>query len=127
MTELTQEQRIARHKDFLKANWHLIAAFSWENYLTKGRGVVMVPEEDFVHATVPQLKGLRFHYLALTDKNPDFAHVLADKESRWLESYDPDEKVIICIVRPEGVSSYLFGGPAKNSQAYAQQKAATTN
>lgn len=29
---LTKEQRIAKHKDFLKANWQALAAFSWEHY-----------------------------------------------------------------------------------------------
>jgi hypothetical protein len=42
--ELTKEQRIARHKDFLASNWQILAAFSWENYLAKGPGAVFVPK-----------------------------------------------------------------------------------
>jgi len=33
--ELTKEQRIAKHKDFLKANWIILAAFSWEHFQTQ--------------------------------------------------------------------------------------------
>ena len=35
--DLTKEQRITRHKDFLAANAETIAAFAWENYLAKGK------------------------------------------------------------------------------------------
>lgn len=122
---LTREQRIARHKDFLKANWRQLSAFSWEHYLTQGVGAVLVPEEDFVHASHPQLKGLRFHYLPLADKDKEpFKEVLAEKELGWLQTYDPDEKVICIILREgDGISSYLFGGTTKPSEAYAWQKA----
>lgn len=125
MKELTKEQRIARHKDFLQANWPLIAAFSWENYLVKGRGAVLVPEADFVDAELPQLKALRFHYLPLAERHsPPFEEVLAGKEAAWLEAYDPDEKAVVCILREaEGVSSYFIGGRMKPSEAYAREKA----
>jgi len=122
--QLTKEQRIARHKNFLKANWELISAFAWEHYQTKGTGAVLVPEEDFVHSAAPELKGLRFHYLPLSDNDKaPFKGVLAEKELAWLKSIDPDEKVVVCVIRDAGVSSYLFGGSTKPSVAYARQKA----
>ena len=87
---LTQEQRITKHKEFIKANQELLAAFSWGHYIQEGRGAVLVPEEDFVHADIPQLKGLRFRYLALdAHGKPPFTDVFAEKEVDWLESYDP--------------------------------------
>ncbi len=123
--ELTKTQRIARHKSFLQANWELIAAFSWGNYLEKGRGAVLVPEEDFVHDDVPVLKGLRFHYAPVAERDkPPFTGLLAEKELAWLESYDPDERVVLCVIRADvGVSSYFIGGRSKPSEAYARQKA----
>ena len=123
MNGLSKEQRIAKHKEFLQSNWHLVAAFSWENYLAQGRGAVLVPEEDFLHVGHPKLKGVRFRYLPLTerDKTP-FEEVLAEKELAWLESYDPDDKVIVCVLREgEGVSSYLIGGRTRPSEAHARQ------
>ena len=122
--ELTKEQRIAKHKDFLKANWEVIAAFAWENHLVKGSGAVLVPEEDFVHAARPELKGLRFHYLPVSERNNNFRDVLSEKEMGWLAEINPDEKVVLCILRDGGgVSSYLFGGPCRCSTAYTKQKA----
>jgi hypothetical protein len=122
---LSKEHRIAKHKDFLKANWKLIAAFAWENYRGTGRGAVLVPEEDFIHAETPQLKGLRFHYLAAEDSDaPPFHGILSEKEVGWLESYDPDARAVVCIIRDGGgVSSYLIGGRARPSEAFASQKA----
>jgi len=123
--QLTKEQRIARHKDFLKANWIILAAFAWEHYQTKGAGAVLVPEEDFVHSATPELKGLRFHYLPIaeSDKKPNKG-ILSEKELAWLKTYDSDAMVVLCVLRPEGgVSSYLFGGETKPSVAYAQKKA----
>lgn len=123
---LTQEERIARHKSFLIANGELLSAFSWENYLAKGKGAVLVPEEDFMRADVPQLKGLRFHYLPLAEKDKEqFKSIFAEKELGWLATYNPDEKVILCILREGGgVSSYLFGGGrVKPSEAYMRKRA----
>jgi len=84
-----------------------------------------VPEQDFVHSATPELKGLRFHYLPLKEhgRGP-FKGVLAKKELVWLRTYDPDERVVLCVLREEGgVSSYYFGGTTKPSDAYARQKA----
>lgn len=123
--ELTKEQRIARHKDFLNANGEAIAAFAWENHLAKGRGAVLVPEEDFVHAEGAQLKGIRFKYLAVADKDKaPFKGVLSEKELRWMEEQEPDGKVVLCVLREGGgVSSYLFGGRVKPSEAWARKQA----
>lgn len=122
--DLSKEQRISRHKEFLKANWELIAAFAWENYLSKGKGAVLVPEEDFVYADVPQLKGLRFHYVPLSERaNEHFKDILAEKELGWLSAYDPDVRVVLCVMRDEGISSYFVGGTCRCSDAYSKQKA----
>ena len=92
--------------------------------IAKGRGAVLVPEEDLLHVGLPQLKGVRFHYLPLTERNkPPFAGALAEKELAWLESYDPDKKVIVCVLREGGgVSSYLIGGTTKPSAVRARQQ-----
>jgi hypothetical protein len=123
--DLTPEQRIARHKSFLNANWMLIAAFSWEHYQKEGRGMVVVPEEDFVHLPTPQLKGLRFAYAAKdSDLLGEISTHFEQKEWSWLDSYDPDEKAIVIILREGGgTSGYLIGGRTRPSEAWARQKA----
>lgn len=122
--DLSKEQRILRHKSFLQANWDAIAAFSWEHHLKNGRGAVLVPEEDFIHAETPQLKGLRFHYLpAVGHEDGPFKGILSVKELTWMNSYDPDARVVVCILREGGgVSSYLIGGNPKPSVALARQQ-----
>lgn len=122
---LTKEQRIARHKNFLKSNWIILAAFSWEHFQAKGSGAILVPEEDFIHSSSPVLKGLRFTYFPLSEHNKaPFKGILAEKELRWLKTYDPDKMVVLCVLREGGgVSSYLFGGTTQPSDAYAKQKA----
>ena len=62
--KLTQEQRIAKHKQFLQANWLLLAAFAWEHYQSEGRGFVMAMEEDFLHTKTPQYAPIRLRYIA---------------------------------------------------------------
>ena len=119
---LTQEQRIAKHKDFLKANGELIAAYSWGHYLAEGRGMVIVYEEDFIHADAPQLKGLRFAYAA---KGGDLLHKVSghfkEKEWGWMDTYDPDEKAILIVLREGGgTSGYLIGGRMKPSECFAR-------
>lgn len=45
-----------------------------------------------------------------------------------METYDPDEKVILCVIRDGGgISSYLIGGRMKNSEAFKRQKDAMSN
>jgi len=122
---LTREQRITKHKDFLKANWQLLAAFSWEHYQSEGRGFVMAMEEDFVHAKTPQFAAIRLRYIAESSQRfPEAAKMLGDKELNWLKIYDPDAKVPLLILRDNGgTSGYLIGGNPKPSEAHAKEKA----
>jgi hypothetical protein len=73
------------------------------------------------------LKGLRFAYAA---KDSDLLGKISthfeQKEWAWLDSYDPDEKAIVIILREGGgTSGYLIGGRTRPSEAWARQKAKT--
>lgn len=111
VSNLNPEIRMAKHRDFLKANWTAIARFSYENYLAKGRGIVAVPEEDFVHANEPSLAPIRFHYFPESEALSLMSDYEGSKEQGWMATYDPEERVIATIIRFDstGVSSYLFG------------------
>lgn len=50
VSNLNPEIRMARHRNFLAVNIQKISAFVYENFLAKGRVIVAIPEEDFVHA-----------------------------------------------------------------------------
>ena len=125
VSNLNPEIRMAKHRDFLKANWRAIARFSYENYLAKGKGIVAVPEEDFVHANEPSLAPIHFKYFPeaeILKVMPDYE---GSKEQKWAAEYDPDEKVIATIIRFDstGVSSYLIGGRPTPPECHRASKA----
>jgi len=110
VSNLNPDIRMAKHRDFLKANWRAIASFAYENYLTKGRGIVAVPEEDFVHANKPAMAPIHFRYFPESEIPAMMPDYKGSKEQKWVASYDPKERVIATILRfDSGVSSYLFG------------------
>src|SRR5258705_32284 len=121
---LPKEERINRHKKFLNANWELLAAFSWEHYLSEGRGAVLVVETDFVHAEVPQYASIHLRYVA--DASPLLNAIggwPGDKEKDWVRTYEPDARVVVLVVRDNGgTSGYLVGGPLKPSLAFERKK-----
>lgn len=127
MPPLSKEQRIARHKDFLRANWRALASFAWGHFLADGKGCVVALEADFVNAASPQYAPIRLKYLAESRRDEMAAAgvTLSDKEDGWLKAYDPAEKVIVMILRGDGgqISSYLLGGSPKPEDCWAADKA----
>lgn len=122
---LTKEERIACHRRFMGSNWELIAAFAWEQYLAKGRGAVVVPEDDFVSAEEPHYARIRFTYMTNgSDLARELGRAIGEKELGWIRTYDPDQKAVLIVLRPEGgTSSYLIGGGARPSECHARAKA----
>ena len=116
---------MAKHRDFLKANRQAIAAFAYGEFLAKGKGIVAVPEEDFVHANEPQLAHINFRYFPeaeIPTMMPDYE---GSKEQGWMTNYDPKEKAIVTIIRFDstGLSSYLFGAKPSPREIYEAGKA----
>lgn len=125
VSNLNPEIRMAKHRDFLKANWTAIASYSYQEYLAKGRGIVAVPEEDFVHANEPSLAPIRFHYFPESEALSLMSDYEGSKEQKWMATYDPTERVIATIIRFDstGVSSYLFGAKPTPKEIYEAGKA----
>jgi len=121
---LTRKERIIRHKQFLDANWVLLAAFSWEHFQREGRGSVVVDENDFVHANTPQYAPIKLRYVA--DGSPMLSEIggwPGDKEANWVRTYESDERVVVMIIRDGGgTSGYLIGASPKPSVAFARQQ-----
>lgn len=124
--KLTDEQRIAKHKSFLQANWNLIGAFAWEHFQEEGRGAVFVPEEDFIHSKHTSFASIGFRYF--TEKSEAFKIAggwPGDKECDWVQTYDPSTHVVILVVGNNGgISSYLINGAKSPPEAFAAKKAA---
>lgn len=112
---------MARHKDFMNANWRQIAAFAYREYLAKGRGIVAIMEEDFVYANEPSLAPIRFRYFSTADAPRLMSDYEGSKEQGWVGGYNPDEKVIVTVVRFDstGVSSYLIGARPSPKEEHA--------
>jgi hypothetical protein len=125
VSNLNPEIRMSKHRDFLKANWQQMARFSYKNYLAKGRGIVAVPEEDFVHANEPSLAPIRFHYFPEAEIPAMMPDYEGSKEQGWMASYNPEERVIATIIRFDstGLSSYLFGAKPNPREIYEAGKA----
>lgn len=125
VSNLNPDLRMAKHRDLLIANWRAIASFAYENYLAKGRGIVAVPEEDFVHANEPSLAPIRLHYFPESEALSLMSDYDGSKEQGWMASYDPEERVIATVIRFDstGVSSYLFGAKPSPREIYEAGKA----
>ena len=122
---LTQEQRIAKHKQFMQANWLLLAAFAWEYYQQQGRGAVVVDENDFVHADVPQYAALKFRYVADNSTMlKDIGGWPGDKEVNWVKTYAPTQRIVVMIIRNGGgTSGYMIGGNPPPTECFDRQQA----
>ena len=121
VSNLTPEIRMARHRVFLDANWRQIAAFAYGEYLAKGRGIVAIMEEDFVHANEPTLAPIRFKYFSAAEAPRLMSDYEGSKEQGWVGGYNPDEKVVVTVVRFDstGVSSYLIGARPSPKELHA--------
>ena len=122
---ISEEERITRHKRFLVANWKLLAAFAWEHYQKQGRGAVVADERDFVHAGEPQYATIHLRYVAEnTALLKEIGGWPGDKEAGWVATYDPAIRVVVLIVRDNGgTSGYLIGTSPRPPEAFAQQHA----
>lgn len=121
---LNPQMRIARHKDFLCANWRGIGAFAYGEYLSKGRGIVCVPESDFIDAERPAYAPIHFRYFTEADIIEVMPDYEGSKEQGWLKSYSPNEKAIVTMIRYDaGVSSYLSGGQPSPPACHAAKVA----
>jgi hypothetical protein len=123
--KFTHDKRIARHKQFLSANWEMLAAFSWGHYQREGWGAVLVIEEDFVHAETPQYTTVHLRFVS--DASPvlkDIGGWPGQKEADWVKTYNPDARVAVLIARDNGgTSGYLTGGPMRPLEAFSRKKA----
>ena len=125
VVNLTQEQRIAKHKQFLSANWSLLAAFAWGYYQRQGRGAVVVDENDFVHADTPQFAALKFRYVADNSTMlKDIGGRPGDKEANWVKTYEPTQRIVVMIIRNGGgTSGYMIGGKPLPVECFDRQQA----
>ena len=125
VSNLNPDIRMAKHRAFLDANWQSIAFFAYGEYLENGRGLVAIPEVDFIHAEEPRLTVFKLRYFPdaeIQEIMPDYE---GSKEQKWVASYDPKERVIATIIRFDstGVSSYLFGARPSPREIYEAGKA----
>lgn len=121
---MNSAHRVDKHKQFISANWSRIGSFAYGEFLAKGRGIVAVPEADFIDAQSPAYAAIRFCYFPDSEALSLMSDYEGSKEQGWVESYDPEAKVIVTIIRfDSGVSSYLIGTTPSPRESHLAEKA----
>lgn len=103
-----------RHVRFLQTNFEQLGAMAFKGFLEKGKGMLLLDEEDFAHKPVGVLVKFRAGYVA--EGSPEFKAMGGEwpgdgKEAGWVKEYDPAKTALFCITRRDsGVSSYRVHG-----------------
>ena len=104
----------ARHIDFLRVNFSLLARVGFAGWLTQGRGIVVVEEASFINEPKGILAKIRMCYVG--EKNPELQALLGPKEKVWVKTYDPNTTLLVSYSRTDGgVSSYQTVGQGENT------------
>jgi len=121
--QLTEQERVTRHRCLLETDWTILAGFAWRQYLTKGRGGVVVDEEDFISAGNPGWSQLRLRYVAEGgERLREIAGSLADKVTALIKGHDPEKQIVVLILSEDGgTKGYIAEGPSRPAEAYAQR------
>ena len=103
-----------RHIDFIKVNFGLLAALSYEGFLSQGRGMAVVNEEDFMSQPKGTIARIRIAYLPKVTLVAGKA--IGEKESGWIDEYDPAQTMLVGYARCDsGFSSYRIHGVGDNT------------
>ena len=103
-----------RHIDFIKINFGLLAALSYEGFLSQGRGMVVVNEEDML--SPPKGTVARIRIVFLPKVTLVAGKAIGEKETGWLDEYDPAQTMLVGYARCDsGFSSYQIHGVGDNT------------
>lgn len=70
-----------RHLDFIKINWALLASASYKSYLEKGRGILIVDEQDFNNKPKGEYTKFKTFFISVSSgKLPGI------QEKEWVET-----------------------------------------
>ena len=108
----TTLDRFEAHKDFLQLTYDALVALAQKGYATKGRGWLVIPEDDVLenlsrNPSVPgpfHLRG-RLGYASFQELQ---ARGYQPTANGWIHTYDPlrEMLVIMTMERPKGTASY---------------------
>jgi hypothetical protein len=108
------------HNTVISNQWNSIAAFAWQSYAERGRGIVRFL--DFPpEAEAKAMRGQQMEVSYL----PFSAEMMAsgDMVANWVKTYEPDESIIAMVVQTDGLhAAYLmFPGPGRPTPRQAAQ------
>ena len=100
----------AQYIDFIHANWALLCVLSYKGFLEKGKGMVVVPDEDFITKEKGILTEIRMTYMASDD--PLLGKMIGNQERGWFLNVNPDRTLLVGFIRSldEGFSSFRVDG-----------------
>jgi len=113
--------------DFIQINWALLCTVAYTGFLEKGKGMVVVPDEDFITKPQGVLAEIRITFMAEND--PVLQKLIGDQERGWFldASLSPDRTLLIGFVRSldDGFSSFRVDGVGENApkQIHERNKA----
>ena len=93
-------ERRERQVDFIRANWNLLCTISYRNFLEKGKGMVLVAEEDFIHEKIAVVAKIRITYL--NPKELSDGNIIGEQEKGWLENYESEHTILVGFLRAGG-------------------------
>jgi hypothetical protein len=106
------------HNTVISNQWNSIAAFAWQSYAERGRGIVRFL--DFP----PEAEAMRGQEMAASYL-PFSAEMMASEDmvTNWVKTYEPDESIIAMVVQTDGLhAAYLmFPGPGRPTPRQAAQ------
>jgi hypothetical protein len=128
----TTIDRFEAHKDFLQLTYDALVVMAQQGYATKGRGWLVIPEEDVLEnlsrkPSKPgpfRLRG-RLGYVSCQEVRDAGYQPQAGK---WSQTYDPRREMLVVIItkRPDGMASYRLALGDDAAQAVATCGFATT-
>lgn len=98
-----------QHLGFIHSFWNLLAYEAFRRFVSDGKGILLVKEEDFLNRSLSELNGIEIGYISASV--PEGHTLLSHQEIGWMSDYDPESTVLIGFVRSDqGFSSYRIAG-----------------
>jgi hypothetical protein len=118
MRDIPKEQRTKAHTLVIEGNWAKIAGIAWAEYRERGRGAVVIQEDDFLDVPNGLMTVFRINYISPLRKKV-FQAIFSEKDMHTLQTYDPETQVMVMVMRGDcRLATYIAQGEPDPPIAY---------